>query len=107
MLLNFIDFASNYKVAKKRLTCQLDNIILRTFPVILDRHSAGRFIMVLHQTRWVVVLGGHCAKWSIVVSNQTNWVVALGGHHGSSSSNFIKLLKNAFQINLQCQISKT
>ena len=107
MLLNFIDFASNYKVAKKRLTCQLDNIIPRAFPVILDCHSAGRSIMVLHQTRWVVVLGGHCAKWSIVVSNQTNWVVALGGHHGSSSSNFIKLLKNAFQINLQCQISKT
>ena len=51
MLLNFIDFASNYKVAKKRLTCQLDNIIPRAFPVILDCHSAGRSIMVLHQTR--------------------------------------------------------
>ena len=36
MLLNFIDFASNYKVARKRLTCQLDNIIPRAFPVILD-----------------------------------------------------------------------
>lgn len=51
MLLNFIDFASDYKVAKKRLTCQLENIIPRAFPVILDCHSAGRSIMVLHQTR--------------------------------------------------------
>ena len=51
MLLNFIDFASNYKVAKKRLTCQLDNIVPRAFPVILDCHAAGRSIMVLHQTR--------------------------------------------------------
>ena len=40
MLLNFIDFASKYKMVNKKLTYQPDNIIPGVFLVILDCHSA-------------------------------------------------------------------
>ena len=43
MLLNFIDFATKYKVVNKKLTCQPDNIIPRVFPVYSSNPNGTNF----------------------------------------------------------------